>query len=145
MHSEINVGIAVALEDGLITPVLRDANKKSLKAIATESKALSERARKNKLQAGDLGSGTFTVSNLGMFGVDEFSAIINPPEAAILAVGAVTLQPIAVGEEVRIAPMMKVTLSVDHRVVDGAQGGRFLQEFKKLIENPTSLLAKDSG
>jgi pyruvate dehydrogenase E2 component (dihydrolipoamide acetyltransferase) len=126
MHPQINVGIAVALEDGLITPVLRDANKKSLKALAIE------------LQAGDLGSGTFTVSNLGMFGVDEFSAIINPPEAAILAVGAVTQRPVVVDSAVGVAPM-KVTLSVDHRVVDGAQAGRFLQEFKKLMENPTSL------
>ncbi|MGH7784160.1 MAG: dihydrolipoamide acetyltransferase family protein [Candidatus Binatia bacterium] len=145
MHPQINVGIAVALEDGLITLVLREANKKSLKTIAIESKALSERARKNKLQAGDLGSGTFTVSNLGMFGVDEFSAIINPPEAAILAAGEVTQRPIVVEGAVRVAPMMNVTLSVDHRVVDGAQAGRFLQEFKKLLENPTSLLTKDSG
>lgn len=145
MHSEINVGIAVALEDGLITPVLRDANRKNLKTIATESKALGERARKNKLQADDLGSGTFTVSNLGMFGVDEFSAIINPPEAAILAIGAVTQRPIVVDEVVRIAPIMKVTLSVDHRVADGAKAGRFLQEFKRLMENPANLLAKDSG
>jgi pyruvate dehydrogenase E2 component (dihydrolipoamide acetyltransferase) len=145
MHPQINVGIAVALEDGLITPVLREANKKSLKTIAIESKALSERARKNKLQAGDLGSGTFTVSNLGMFGVDEFSAIINPPELAILAAGEVTQRPIVVEGAVGVAAMMTVTLSVDHRVVDGAQAGRFLQEFKKLMENPTSLLAKDSG
>jgi pyruvate dehydrogenase E2 component (dihydrolipoamide acetyltransferase) len=145
MHPQINVGIAVALEDGLITPVLREANKKSLKAIAIESKALSERARKNKLQAGDLGSGTFTVSNLGMFRVDEFSAIINPPEAAILAAGGVTQRPVAVDGALAVAPMMTVTLSVDHRVVDGAQAGRFLQEFKKLMENPTSLVAKDSG
>jgi pyruvate dehydrogenase E2 component (dihydrolipoamide acetyltransferase) len=145
MHPQINVGIAVALKDGLITPVLREANKKSLKAIAIESKALSERARKNKLQAGDLGSGTFTVSNLGMFGVDEFSAIINPPEAAVLAVGAVTQRPVVVDGALGVAPMMNVTLSVDHRVVDGAQAGRFLQEFKKLMENPTGLLSEDSG
>ncbi len=144
MHPQINIGIAVALEDGLITPVLREANKKSLKAIAVESKALSERARKNKLQAEDLGAGTFTVSNLGMFGVVEFSAIINPPEAAILAVGAVTERAIVVDGAVRVAPMMTVTLSVDHRVIDGAQAGRFLQEFKKLMENPSSLLAEGS-
>jgi len=106
---------------------------------------LSERARKNKLQAGDLGSGTFTVSNLGMFGVDEFSAIINPPEAAILAAGGVAERPVAVDGALAVAPMMRVTLSVDHRVVDGAQAGRFLQEFKKLMENPTGLVAKDSG
>ena len=141
MHPQVNIGIAVALEDGLIPPVLRDADKKPLKRIAAESRALAERARTNKLRSDDLGGGTFTVSNLGMFDVDEFIAIINPPEAAILAVGAVTRRPVAAAGEVRIAPLMKTTLSVDHRVADGAQAGRFLQEFKKLLENPVNLLA----
>lgn len=141
MHPRVNIGIAVALEDGLIPPVLRDADKKSLKTIAAESRALAERARANKLRTDDLGSGTFTVSNLGMFDVDEFVAIINPPEGAILAAGAVTPRPVAAGGEVRIAPVLKATLSVDHRVADGAQAGRFLQEFKKLLENPVQLLA----
>lgn len=141
MHPRVNIGIAVALEDGLIPPVLRDADKKSLKTIAAESRALAERARANKLRTDDLGSGTFTVSNLGMFDVDEFVAIINPPEAAILAAGAVTPRPVAAGGEVRIAPVLKATLSVDHRVADGAQAGRFLQEFKNLLENPVQLLA----
>ena len=140
MHPQINIGIAVALEDGLIPPVLRDADKKPLKRIAAESKALAERARTNKLRSDDLGGGTFTVSNLGMFDVDEFIAIINPPEAAILAVGAVIRRPVASAGEVRIAPLMKTTLSVDHRVADGAQAGRFMQEFKKLLENPVTLL-----
>jgi pyruvate dehydrogenase E2 component (dihydrolipoamide acetyltransferase) len=140
MHSQVNIGIAVALEDGLIPPVLRDADKKPLKRIAAESRALAERARTNKLRSDDLGGGTFTVSNLGMFDVDEFIAIINPPEAAILAVGAVTRRPVAAAGEVRIAPLMKTTLSVDHRVADGAQAGRFMQEFKKLLENPVTLL-----
>jgi pyruvate dehydrogenase E2 component (dihydrolipoyllysine-residue acetyltransferase) len=139
-HAQVNIGIAVALDDGLITPVLRDANKKTLKAIAAESKALGERARTNKLRADDLGAGTFTVSNLGMFGVDEFIAIINPPEAAILAAGAVTPRAIVVDGSVRAAPMMKATLSTDHRVADGAQAARFMQEFKKLLENPVNLL-----
>jgi pyruvate dehydrogenase E2 component (dihydrolipoamide acetyltransferase) len=141
MHSQVNIGIAVALEDGLIPPVLRDADKKTLKRIAAESRALTERARANKLRSDDLGGGTFTVSNLGMFDVDEFIAIINPPEAAILAVGAVTRRPVAAAGEVRIASLMKTTLSVDHRVADGAQAGRFMQEFKKLLENPVNLLA----
>jgi pyruvate dehydrogenase E2 component (dihydrolipoamide acetyltransferase) len=141
MHPRVNIGIAVALEDGLIPPVLRDADKKPLKRIAAESRALAERARTNKLRSDDLGGGTFTVSNLGMFDVDEFIAIINPPEAAILAVGAVTRRPVAAAGEVRIAPLMKTTLSVDHRVADGAQAGRFMQEFKKLLENPVTLLA----
>jgi len=140
MHPQVNIGIAVALEDGLIPPVLRDADKKPLKRIAAESRALAERARTNKLRSDDLGGGTFTVSNLGMFDVDEFIAIINPPEAAILAVGAVIRRPVAAAGEVRIAPLMKTTLSVDHRVADGAQAGRFMQEFKKLLENPVTLL-----
>jgi len=140
MHSQVNIGIAVALEDGLIPPVLRDADKKSLKRIAAESRALAERARTNKLRSDDLGGGTFTISNLGMFDVDEFIAIINPPEAAILAVGVVTLRPVAAAGEVRISSLMKTTLSVDHRVADGAQAGRFMQEFKKLLENPVNLL-----
>jgi pyruvate dehydrogenase E2 component (dihydrolipoamide acetyltransferase) len=141
MHSQVNIGIAVALEDGLIPPVLRNADNKTLRKIAAESRALTERARTNKLRSDDLGGGTFTVSNLGMFDVDEFIAIINPPEAAILAVGAVTRRPVAAAGEVRIASLMKTTLSVDHRVADGAQAGRFMQEFKKLLENPVNLLA----
>ena len=142
MHPQVNIGIVVALDEGLIPPVLRDADKKPLKRIAAESRALAERARTNKLRTDDLGGGTFTVSNLGMFDVDEFIAIINPPEAAILAVGAVTRRPVAAAGEVRIAPLMKTTLSVDHRVADGAQAARFLQEFKKLLENPVTLLAE---
>jgi pyruvate dehydrogenase E2 component (dihydrolipoamide acetyltransferase) len=120
--------------------VLRDADGKTLKGIAAESRALSDRARSGKLRSDDLGSGTFTVSNLGMFEVDEFIAIINPPEAAILAVGAVTRRPVAAGDAVRIAQVMKATLSVDHRVADGAQAGQFLREFRKLLENPVNLL-----
>lgn len=140
-HPQIDIGIAVALEDGLITPVLRQADKKSLKTIAGESKLIGERARANKLRSDDLGGGTFTVSNLGMFGVEEFSAIINPPEAAILAVGAAVKRPIVVdGDEIKVAPMMKATMSVDHRVADGAQAGRFLQALRKLLENPVNLL-----
>jgi pyruvate dehydrogenase E2 component (dihydrolipoamide acetyltransferase) len=141
MHSQVNIGIAVALEDGIIPPVLRDADKKTLRTIAAESRALTERARANKLRSDDLGGGTFTVSNLGMFDVDEFIAIINPPEAAILAAGAVAPRPVAAGGEVRVASLMKATLSVDHRVADGAQAGRFMQAFKKLLENPVNLLA----
>jgi pyruvate dehydrogenase E2 component (dihydrolipoamide acetyltransferase) len=140
MHPQVNIGIAVALEDGLIPPVVRGADKKTLRAIAAESKAMTERARSNKLRSDDLGGGTFTVSNLGMFDVDEFIAIINPPESAILATGAVTPRPVAAGGAVRIASIMKATLSADHRAADGAQAGRFMQEFKKLLENPVNLL-----
>ena len=141
-HSRIDIAIAVALPDGLVPPVLRDADRKSLRDVAAGTKALSERARAGRLRSGDLGSSTFTISNLGMFDVDEFIAIINPPEAAILAVGAVIPRPIAAEGVVRIASMMKTTLSVDHRVADGAQAGRFLQEFKTLLENPVNLLTE---
>ncbi len=140
IHPRIDIGIVVALEDGLILPVLRGADKKPLKTIASEARALSERAREGKLRSDDVGSGTFTISNLGMYEVDEFIAIINPPEAAILAVGAVAPRPVAAGGEVRISLRMKATLSVDHRVADGAQAGRFLQEVRKRLENPVTLL-----
>ena len=142
MHPEVNIGIAVSLEDGLIPVVLRDADRKTLKTISAESKALTDRARSGKLRSEDIGSGTFTISNLGMFDVDEFLAIINPPEAAILAVGSVARRPVAIGGEVRIASLMKTTLSVDHRVSDGTQAARFLQELKKRLEAPLTLLSE---
>ncbi len=144
-HSRVNIGIAVALEDGLVTPVLRDADSKPLKTIAAEARAMAGRAREGKLRSDDIGFGTFTVSNLGMFDVDEFIAIINPPEAAILAIGAVTRRPVAAGETVRIGNVMKATLSVDHRVADGAQAGRYLQEFRKLLENPVNPPGRVAG
>lgn len=140
-HPQVNIGIAVALEDGLLTPVVRDADKKSLKEIAQDARGLGERARGNKLRADDLGGASFTVSNLGMFGVDEFVAIINPPEAAILAVGQVAKRPVVTADdELHIAPLLKATISVDHRVADGAQAARFMQALKKLLENPLNLL-----
>jgi len=140
MHPEINIGIAVSLEDGLLPVVLRDADRKTLQTISAESKALTERAHTGKLRSEDLGSSTFTISNLGMFDVDEFIAIINPPEAAILAVGSGARRPVAIGGDVRIASLMKATLSVDHRVSDGTQAARFLQELKKRLEAPVNLL-----
>lgn len=140
MHKDINIGVAVAVEDGLLTPTLSNADQKSLKQIASETKGIAERARTNKLQPRDLTPSTFTISNLGMFGVDEFSGIINPPEAAILALGAAVKRPVVVNDQVVIAPTMKATLSVDHRVADGAQAARFMQDFKKLLENPVNLL-----
>ncbi len=143
MHPSINIGIAVALDTGLITPVLHDADKKSLKEIARESRALVERTRANKMHPEDLTGGTFTVTNLGMYGVEEFSGIINPPEAAILAIGAVAKRPIVVDDGIRVAQMMKATLSVDHRVADGAQAARFMQDLKMLLENPVNLLLTD--
>lgn len=140
MHDAINVGVAVSVDDGLLTPVLHDADKKSLKQIAVETKEMAARARANKMKPDDLGPGTFTISNLGMFGIEEFAAIINPPESTILAVGVVKKVPVVIEDEIKIAQVMKVTSSVDHRVVDGALGARFLQELKKLLENPVNLL-----
>jgi pyruvate dehydrogenase E2 component (dihydrolipoamide acetyltransferase) len=140
LHSNVNIGVAIAVEEGLLTLALHDTDKKSLKQIAAETKGMGERARTNKLRPEDLGQSTFTVSNLGMFGVDEFAAIINPPEAAILAVGTATKRTIVVDDEIKIAPIMKATLAVDHRVADGAQAARFLQDLRKLLENPVNLL-----
>lgn len=143
IHAQINIAIAVAREDGLLTPVMQQVDKKSLKEIAREAKALAERTRANKMLAQDLVGSTFTVSNLGMFGVEEFSAIINPPEAAILAVGAVRKAPFVVEDQVHIAQMMKATISVDHRVADGAQAAQMMRDLKLLLENPVNLLLKD--
>lgn len=140
MHDAINVGVAVSVDDGLLTPVLHDADKKPLKQIAVETKQLAARARANKMQPQDLGPGTFTISNLGMYGIDEFAAIINPPESSILAVGMVKKVPVVLNDQIQIAQVMKVTMSVDHRIVDGALGARFLQELKKLLENPINLV-----
>jgi pyruvate dehydrogenase E2 component (dihydrolipoamide acetyltransferase) len=135
-----HIGIAVAVEDGLITPVLRDCDRKSLFQIATESRDLVERTRARKLRQAELSGATFSVSNLGMFPVDEFTAIINPPEGAILAVGAIVEKPVAVNGQVTVGKRMRVTLSADHRVMDGAMGARFLADLKAALEAPLALL-----
>jgi pyruvate dehydrogenase E2 component (dihydrolipoamide acetyltransferase) len=135
-----HIGIAVALEDGLITPVLRDAHAKSLAQIATESRDLAERARNRKLRAQEMSGATFSVSNLGMFDVTEFSAIINPPEGAILAVGTVRTMPVVTDAGLGVGRRMMLTLSCDHRAMDGAMGARFLQDVKHLLEEPLRLL-----
>ena len=140
-YQSIHIGVAVALEEGLITPVVRNADKKPLVDIAKEVKEMTERARARKLRPEEYTGATFTISNLGMFGIDEFSAIINPPEGAILAVGAIKAVPVAVEGHIAIGQRMKVTGSFDHRVIDGATGARFLQEFKKIIEQPLQLVA----
>jgi pyruvate dehydrogenase E2 component (dihydrolipoamide acetyltransferase) len=137
---DIHVGIAVAVDDGLITPVIRHADRKGLAEIAAESRALAERARARKLQPDEYTGATCSVSNLGMYDIDEFTAVINPPEAAILAVGRVVAKPVAVGGAVLVRRMMRVTLSCDHRVVDGATGARFLQSLKLMLENPLAML-----
>jgi pyruvate dehydrogenase E2 component (dihydrolipoamide acetyltransferase) len=138
----IHVGIAVPTERGLTVPVIRDTDQKSVGQIARESHALIEKARAGKLAPADFSGGTFSVSNLGMFGIEHFTAVINPPEAAILAVGAAMKEPTVVNGEVAIRDRMRVTLSVDHRALDGADGARFLQELKKLLEAPLRLLVQ---
>ncbi len=140
VYHRVHIGIAVALEGGLITPVLRDCDAKPLAQIAAESRDLAERARIGKLRVQELSGATFSISNLGMFDVEEFSAIINPPEGAILAVGSVLEKPVADGGQIRVGRRMKMTLSCDHRVIDGATGARFLQDVKRLLEEPLRLL-----
>ncbi len=140
VHHRAHIGIAVALEEGLITPVLRDCDRKSLTQIAVEGRDLVEHARVRRLRAQELSGATFSVSNLGMFDVDEFSAIINPPEGAILAVGAVVSKPVVEGDRIGIGRRMRVTLSCDHRAMDGAMGARFLQDLKRLLEESLRLL-----
>jgi pyruvate dehydrogenase E2 component (dihydrolipoamide acetyltransferase) len=135
-----DVGIAVAIEDGLITPVIRDADRKSLGTIAAEAKELAERARRKALKPEEYTGGSVTVSNLGMFGVDSFIAVINPPQASILAVGAVADRVVAVDGQAVVRKTMTVTFSGDHRVVDGALGAQYLQELKALLEHPVRLL-----
>jgi len=136
VYSRVHIGMAVALEDGLITPVLRDADLKPLEEISEEARTLVERARARKLQPNEYTGATFSISNLGMMGIEEFSAIINPPEAAILAVGAVRQVPVVVDGVLAIGWRMKMTLSVDHRVADGAAGARFLQTLRTFLEHP---------
>jgi len=140
-YERADIGVAVAVEDGLITPVVRSANTKSVGQIGREVRELAERARSRKLKPEEYTGATFSVSNLGMFGIDEFTAVINPPEAAILAVGTVTPKPVVRDGQVVVRQLMRVTLSCDHRVIDGATGAKFLQTFKKILENPLYLLA----
>ena len=135
-----HIGIAVALEDGLITPVLRDCQAKSLAQIAVEARDLAERARVRKLRVTELSGATFSISNLGMYDVVEFSAIINPPEGAILAVGSVRRVPVVDDGGLGVGRRMALTLSCDHRAMDGAMGARFLQDVKRLLEEPLRLL-----
>ncbi len=138
--NRVHLGIAVATEAGLITPVIFDADQKRLSEIAFEARELAGRARERRLKPEEYTGSTFTVSNLGMFGIEHFTAIINPPEAAILAVGAIEAQPVVHNENVVVRRRMRVTMSCDHRVIDGAAGAKFLQTLKRLIENPLMLI-----
>ncbi|MBW8773471.1 MAG: 2-oxo acid dehydrogenase subunit E2, partial [Gemmatimonadetes bacterium] len=135
-----NVGIAVAAPQGLVVPVLRSVERQSLVEIASARGDIVGRARKNKLAMQDLRDGTFTISNLGMYGIEQFVAVINPPQAAILAVGATLDTPVARGGEVVVRPMMTMTLTVDHRAVDGAEGADFLRTVKQFLEEPALAL-----
>ncbi|HET8781438.1 MAG TPA: pyruvate dehydrogenase complex dihydrolipoamide acetyltransferase [Pyrinomonadaceae bacterium] len=139
-YEHADIGVAVAIEDGLITPVVRGADQKSLSQIAGEVRELAERARSKKLKPEEYTGATFSISNLGMFGIDEFTAVINPPEGAILAIGAMTPKPVVRDSQVVVKQMMRVTMSCDHRVIDGATGAKFLQTFKKILENPLYLV-----
>lgn len=139
-NHHINIGVAVAIEDGLIVPVVKFADSKSLSHISAEVKELADKAKNKKLQPSEFEGNTFTISNLGMFGIDEFTAIINPPDACILAVGAAKETVVVENGQMKVANVMKVTLSCDHRVVDGAVGSAFLKTLKELLENPVKLL-----
>jgi len=140
-NEHTNIGVAMAVEDGLLVPVVRFADGKSLSHISAEVKDFAQKAKAKKLQPADWEGSTFTVSNLGMFGIDEFTSIINSPDGAILSVGAIQAVPVVKNGAVVPGNVMKVTLGCDHRVVDGATGAAFLQTLKALVENPVRLLA----
>jgi pyruvate dehydrogenase E2 component (dihydrolipoamide acetyltransferase) len=139
-YSHIHIGIAVAIEDGLIVPVIKFADQKSLPQIAAESKELSGKAKNKKLQPPEFTGNTFTISNLGMMDIDEFTAIINPPDSCIMAVGKIKEIVVKKAEGFAATNVMKITMSCDHRSVDGATGAAFLQTYKKYLENPITML-----
>jgi pyruvate dehydrogenase E2 component (dihydrolipoamide acetyltransferase) len=140
LKKRVHVGVAVALDRGLIVPVVRDADRLTVLEIARESQRLAAAAKANTLKPEEFQGGTFTVSNLGMYGVESFTAVINPPESAILAVGAATPTPVVRDGQVVVRDVMKVTLSSDHRAVDGAVSARFLQALKTILEQPMGLV-----
>ena len=141
MHHNADIAVAVAIDGGLITPIVRAAETKSLAVIATEMKDLAARARDRKLKPQEFQGGTFSISNLGMFGIKSFASIINEPQGAILSVGAGEKRPVVIGDALAVATVMSVTLTCDHRVIDGVIGATFLQAFKTLIEDPITMLA----
>jgi len=143
-NEHVHIGVAVAVDEGLLVPVVRFADEKPLTQIGTEVKEFAQKAKDKKLQPEDWAGNTFTISNLGMFGIDEFTAIVNPPDSCILAVGGIQQVPVVKNGQVTPGNVMKVTLSCDHRVVDGAVGSAFLNSFKNYLENPVLLLGKDS-
>ena len=138
--NEVHLGMAVAVEDGLITPVIRNADVKSLAEIGREAKELADKARSRRLQPSEYTGATFSVSNLGMFDIDQFTAVINPPEAGIIAVGSIVQKPVVLDGQVTARRRMRLTMSCDHRVIDGATGAAFLQTLKQMLENPLAML-----
>jgi pyruvate dehydrogenase E2 component (dihydrolipoamide acetyltransferase) len=138
--NEVHLGMAVAVEDGLITPVIRDAATRSLGEIGRVARELADLARARRLQPAQYTGATFSVSNLGMFDIDQFTAVINPPEAGILAVGAIAPKPVVVNGAVSVRRRMRLTMSCDHRVIDGATGAAFLKTLKEMLENPLAML-----
>jgi len=137
----IHMGMAMALEEGLIVPVIPDIGRKTLFEIARSRSVLTEKGKMGKLTPDEMRGSTFTLSSLGMFGIEEFTAIINPPESAILAVGAILDKPAAADKEIVVRPVMKITLSYDHRVIDGAKAAEFMRTLKEFLENPSSVIA----
>lgn len=140
-HKDIHIGVAVAVEDGLLVPVINHTDLKSMSQINQEIKELAGKAKSKKLTPQEMQGNTFTISNLGMFDIEEFTAIINPPDACILAVGSIIKKPVVKNDQIVVGNMMKVTLSCDHRVVDGATGAQFLQTLKAMLENPVMMIA----
>ena len=138
-YKNIHIGFAVAIEDGLLVPVIKNCDKKTIAEIAIESKELLEKAKSKKLRRHEMTSAVFTISNLGMYDIDHFSAIINPPESAILAVGSIIKKPVVINDKIEIRNRMKVTLSCDHRIVDGATGAEFLKTLKFNFENTNGI------
>ena len=138
--SEVHLGVAVAIEDGLITPVVRNAHRKTLREIATEVRELADRARDKRLKPDEYTGGTFTVSNLGMFDIDQFTGVINPPETGLLAVGSIVEKPVVVDGQVAARKRMRLTMSCDHRVIDGATGAKYLQTVRRMLENPLAIV-----
>jgi len=139
-HQVVDISIAVAIDDGLMTPVIRDADQKGIAQIADEVRDLATRARDKKLQPEEMTDGTFSISNLGMFGIEEFAAVINPPEGAILAVGTVRNEPVVQDDAIVPGRRMRFTMSCDHRVIDGATGAKFMAAFKRIVESPLNML-----
>ena len=138
--NEVHIGMAVAVEDGLITPVIRNADRKSLAEIGREARELAEKARIRRLQPNEYTGSTFSISNLGMFEIDQFTAVINPPEAGILAIGSIVPKPAVVNDQLTSRRRMRITMSCDHRVIDGATGAAFLKTLKQMLENPLVML-----